>query len=147
MPIDIRELRRARRLVVSDPEIHGGDPVFRGTRVPVHPIAELVGQGSNEPELIASYPRLTAEMIRLAPVYALRIRCSKPFTGSLGMIVRQCTGQSESSTKPLLLQRSSATEKCRRNPVRGWPGIARPSCPAAREPQTPAPPAQTFRPN
>src|SRR5467141_1318092 len=37
----LRELRRARHLVVSDPEIMGGDPVFRGTRVPVHLIAEL----------------------------------------------------------------------------------------------------------
>lgn len=32
----LRELRRARSLVVTDPEILGGDPVFRGTRVPVH---------------------------------------------------------------------------------------------------------------
>jgi uncharacterized protein (DUF433 family) len=66
----LRELRRARRLVISDPEIMGGDPVFRGTRVPVHLIAELVAQGSKPAELIDSYPRVTAEMIRMAPVYA-----------------------------------------------------------------------------
>ena len=66
----LRDLRRARRLVVSDPEILGGDPVFRGTRVPVHLIAELVAQGSKPDELIEGYPRLTAEMIRLAPAYA-----------------------------------------------------------------------------
>jgi uncharacterized protein (DUF433 family) len=66
----LRELRRARRLVISDPEIMGGDPVFRGTRVPVHMTAELVVQDSKPDELIDSYPRLTAEMIRLAPVYA-----------------------------------------------------------------------------
>jgi uncharacterized protein (DUF433 family) len=66
----LRDLRRARRLVVSDPEILGGDPAFRGTRVPVHLIAELVAQGSAPTELIEGYPRLTAEMIRLAPVYA-----------------------------------------------------------------------------
>ena len=30
----LRDLRRARRLVVSDPEIMGGEPVFRGTRMP-----------------------------------------------------------------------------------------------------------------
>jgi uncharacterized protein (DUF433 family) len=66
----LRELRRARRLVVCDPEIMGGDPVFRGTRVPVHMIAELAAQGSTSPELIEGYPRLTAEMIRLAPIYA-----------------------------------------------------------------------------
>lgn len=66
----LRELRRARRLVISDPEIMGGDPVFRGTRVPVHLIAELVAQGATAAELLGGYPRLASEMIRLAPVYA-----------------------------------------------------------------------------
>lgn len=66
----LRDLRRARRLVISDPEILGGDPVFRGTRVPVHLVAELVAQGSKPAELIEGYPRLTTEMIRLAPIYA-----------------------------------------------------------------------------
>jgi len=36
----------------------------------VHVIAELVAQGSTQAELLEAYPRLTAEMIRLAPVYA-----------------------------------------------------------------------------
>jgi uncharacterized protein (DUF433 family) len=66
----IRELRRARRLVASDPEVMGGEPVFRGTRVPVHSIAALVGQGSTDADLLEGYPRLTAEMVRLAPLYA-----------------------------------------------------------------------------
>jgi uncharacterized protein (DUF433 family) len=66
----LRELRRARRLVVSDPETMGGDPVFRGTRVPVHMIAELVAQGSTQADLLKDYPRLTPEMIRLAAIYA-----------------------------------------------------------------------------
>ena len=66
----LRDLRRARRLVISDPDIMGGEPVFRGTRMPVHMIAGLLAQGSTQAELLAGYPRLTAEMIRLAPVYA-----------------------------------------------------------------------------
>jgi uncharacterized protein (DUF433 family) len=66
----LRDLRRARRLVVSDPDILGGTPVFRATRVPVHVIAELVAQGSKAADLMEGYPRLSAEMIRLAPVYA-----------------------------------------------------------------------------
>ncbi|MGH7079987.1 MAG: DUF433 domain-containing protein [Acetobacteraceae bacterium] len=70
LAVSLRDLRRVRRLVVSDPEILGGDPVFRGTRVPVHLIAELVAQGSTPAELLEGYPRLTAEMIRLAQVYA-----------------------------------------------------------------------------
>lgn len=52
----LRDLRRARRLVVSDPETMGGDPVFRGTRVPVHMIAGLVAQGSASAELLARTP-------------------------------------------------------------------------------------------
>jgi len=41
----LHDLRRARGLVVSDLEILGGDPVFRGTRVPLHMIADLVSRG------------------------------------------------------------------------------------------------------
>jgi uncharacterized protein (DUF433 family) len=66
----LRELRRARELVVSDPDIMGGDPVFKGTRVPVHVIADIRAQGETDQDLLESYPRLTAEMVRLAPVYA-----------------------------------------------------------------------------
>ncbi|HTT80787.1 MAG TPA: DUF433 domain-containing protein [Stellaceae bacterium] len=66
----LRDLRRVRRLVVTDSEIMGGDPVFRGTRVPVHLIADLIAQGAGADELLSDYPRITAEMVRLAPVYA-----------------------------------------------------------------------------
>jgi uncharacterized protein (DUF433 family) len=66
----LRALRRARDMVNSDPDIMGGDPVFRGTRVPVHLIATLLGQGSTETDLLEAYPRLTVEMVHLAPIYA-----------------------------------------------------------------------------
>jgi uncharacterized protein (DUF433 family) len=57
-------------LVVTDPEILGGDPVFRGTRVPVNVIAAMLEQGSMEAEILKAYPRITVEMVRLAPAYA-----------------------------------------------------------------------------
>ena len=66
----LRALRRARDAAVSDPDIMGGAPVFRGTRVPVHLIATLLGQGSTEMDLLEAYPRMTTEMVRLAPIYA-----------------------------------------------------------------------------
>jgi uncharacterized protein (DUF433 family) len=66
----LRALRRARELVIIDPEIKGGDPVFRGTRIPVHLIADMQAQGDTEADLLVSYPRLTPEMVRLAAVYA-----------------------------------------------------------------------------
>ncbi len=69
-PNAARERRRARDLVVCDPDIMGGDPVFCGTRIPVHLIATLLGRGSSETDLREGYPRLTAEMARLAPLCA-----------------------------------------------------------------------------
>lgn len=66
----LRVLRRARDLVVSDPDILGGAPVFRGTRIPVHQIAAMLAQGSTAQNLREAYPRLTAAMIELAPIYA-----------------------------------------------------------------------------
>lgn len=70
LAVSLRELRRARGLVATDPEVMGGDPVFRGTRIPVHVVASLQEQGATEAELLAGYPRLTPDMIRLAPIYA-----------------------------------------------------------------------------
>ncbi len=70
LAISLRTLRRARAVVVSDPDILGGDPVFQGTRIPVHLIATLLEQGSTETELLEAYPRLTAERARLASIYA-----------------------------------------------------------------------------
>ena len=66
----LRELRRARSLVVTDSDTLGGDPVFRGTRVPVHSIAAMLEQGSTEADILKAYPRITAEMVRLASSYA-----------------------------------------------------------------------------
>ncbi len=58
------------RLIVEDEAIQGGAATFRGTRILVHQIAELVGQGADTAELQEDYPRLTPEMIAAAPVYA-----------------------------------------------------------------------------
>jgi uncharacterized protein (DUF433 family) len=66
----LKQLSRAKRIVVSDAEILGGTPVFRGTRVPVHHIAYLLRHGDTEEALRKAYPRLTDEMVRLAPIYA-----------------------------------------------------------------------------
>ena len=66
----LRQLRRARQLVGSDPEVMSGDPVFLGTRIPVHAIAAQLAHGDSPAEVLRGYPRLTAEMVALAPIYA-----------------------------------------------------------------------------
>ena len=66
----LRQLRRARQMVTTDPDILGGDPVFKRTRVPVHLIATLLVEGSSKAEILESYPSLTPAMLGAAPIYA-----------------------------------------------------------------------------
>jgi uncharacterized protein (DUF433 family) len=65
----LHQLHRARHLVVTDPDILGGEPVFRSTRMTVHPIAAELANGASEVELRHACPRLTAETVQLAPLY------------------------------------------------------------------------------
>jgi len=70
LAMSLRDLRRSRRLVGIDPDIMGGCPVFRGTRVPVHMIGMMLEGGDTPEGILEAYPSLTAEMVRLAPIYA-----------------------------------------------------------------------------
>ena len=45
-------------VIVRDPDILGGRPVFRGTRVPVEVLFENLGDGLSIDEIIQSYPSL-----------------------------------------------------------------------------------------
>ena len=65
-----QRLRRLRSLVESDPETLGGRPCFKGTRIPVAQIAELLAQGADADELLEDYPALTRAMIEAAPILA-----------------------------------------------------------------------------
>jgi uncharacterized protein (DUF433 family) len=67
---DLARYRDAMRLIVEDESIQGGAATFRGTRILVHQIAELLAQGADEAELREDYPRLTPAMLAAAPVYA-----------------------------------------------------------------------------
>ena len=56
--------------MVEDPDILGGTPVIRNTRVPVHDVAVSVAAGLPMKRILAAYPGLTAEMANLAALYA-----------------------------------------------------------------------------
>lgn len=64
------QLRQAQELVAEDPEILGGTPVIRGTRIPVYEVASLVEAGTPVEELKELYPKLTLSQIELASIYA-----------------------------------------------------------------------------
>jgi uncharacterized protein (DUF433 family) len=56
-------------MIVSDPEIMRGTPVYRGTRIPVELIADLLSQGAKSEEILEGYPALDREKVELAPLY------------------------------------------------------------------------------
>jgi uncharacterized protein (DUF433 family) len=57
-------------IVESDPEIMAGTPVFRGTRIPVYLVADMIEQGTPIKEILGGYPSLTREMVEYAGIYA-----------------------------------------------------------------------------
>ncbi len=67
---DFARYRDAMALIVEDEAIQGGSATFRGTRILVHQIADLLAQGADAAELCCDYPRLTPAMLAAAPVYA-----------------------------------------------------------------------------
>ena len=53
-----------------NPEIMGGKPVIKGTRIPVELVLRKLGSGIEVNELLAAYPHLTAEDICAAQAFA-----------------------------------------------------------------------------
>ncbi|MBI2134821.1 DUF433 domain-containing protein [Candidatus Woesearchaeota archaeon] len=61
------------RHIVADTEICHGKPTFKGTRVLVSDIVELVAAGESSEKLMKSYPGLSKEMIREALEHAAKV--------------------------------------------------------------------------
>ena len=57
-------------LIVIDPEIVGGKPVIRGTRLAVEFILAMLAAGQSESDLVENYPGLTREDILACLSYA-----------------------------------------------------------------------------
>ena len=66
---NFKRLERAGNMIVSDPEIMRGTPVYRGTRIPVELVADMLNQGATYKQILAGYPALDREKVELAPFY------------------------------------------------------------------------------
>ena len=66
----LQDLEKASDMVQCDPDIMAGTPVFRGTRIPIYLVADMIEQGAPIEEVLEGYPSLTREMVRYAGVYA-----------------------------------------------------------------------------
>jgi uncharacterized protein (DUF433 family) len=66
----LSKLQQAKRMVVCDPEIRGGLPVIKGTRIGVYEVAAMLDQGETEEDFLEGYPTLKREQLELARIYA-----------------------------------------------------------------------------
>jgi len=67
----LRLLRRAEEAVTSDPEVLGGEPCLKGTRMPVYLVAAMRARGIPVADMLKSYPSLTEALIGYAAIYAV----------------------------------------------------------------------------
>jgi uncharacterized protein (DUF433 family) len=65
----LKQLAHIEEMVVSDPEIMRGTPVFKGTRIPVDLVADMLAQGAPAEEILEGYPTLSKGKIAIAPLY------------------------------------------------------------------------------
>jgi uncharacterized protein (DUF433 family) len=65
----LKQLAHIEEMVSSDPEIMGGTPVFKGTRVPVDLVADMLAGGATTEEILDGYPTLDREKVSIAPLY------------------------------------------------------------------------------
>ena len=56
--------------IVRDPQICGGEPVFRGTRVTLRTVLASLAAGDTAEEILADFPALKAEHVRAAIAFA-----------------------------------------------------------------------------
>jgi uncharacterized protein (DUF433 family) len=89
----VRDLGLAEALIARDPEVMGGEPVFRGTRVPVHGVMAMLATGATEAEVLEAYPRLDARKLALGRLWAAaHPRRGRPKSlAELGLVLKSTT--------------------------------------------------------
>lgn len=56
--------------IVRDPQICGGEPTIRGTRVTLRTVLASLAEGSSEEEILGSFPALRREDLRAVIAFA-----------------------------------------------------------------------------
>ena len=54
----LSQLSKARGIVASAPDVLGGTPVVKGTRIPVHDVADMLANGDRPAAIMKAFPQL-----------------------------------------------------------------------------------------
>jgi uncharacterized protein (DUF433 family) len=65
--------------IVRNPDILGGKPVIKGSRISVQIILEWIASGANISQIVQKYPHLTEEGVKEAILYASQIISNEVF--------------------------------------------------------------------
>ena len=68
------------QFIVSDPEVCHGQPCFKGTRVLVSSILEMLEAGQTHEQIIKSFPGITSKHIQAALHLASQFMQGEQFT-------------------------------------------------------------------
>ncbi len=55
-------MRQVEEVIIKDPDVLGGTPVFRGTRVPFHALLDYLEGGQTLAEFLDDFPTVTREV-------------------------------------------------------------------------------------
>ena len=79
----LAKLARARAMVRCDNAVLSGTPCIRGTRIPVHYVADMLANGDSPDAIGEAFPQLGEDRIALAALYASAYpRRGRPKSGS-----------------------------------------------------------------
>ena len=56
--------------ISRDPQLCGGEPVIKGTRVTLRPILASLAQGATEAQILRDFPTVEAEALRAVIAFA-----------------------------------------------------------------------------
>jgi uncharacterized protein (DUF433 family) len=65
----LRDLEEAEGLIQVDKETLGGEPVFKGTRIPVYAIVAMLAAGTDIEEILSGYPNLDQRKLELGSLW------------------------------------------------------------------------------
>jgi uncharacterized protein (DUF433 family) len=70
MPIKMNPMEWCTRIEIN-PKILDGKPIFKGTRIPIYIILQMLRGGASFEKIIEEYPRLSVDDIRAALDYSV----------------------------------------------------------------------------
>lgn len=65
----LQGLVMAEKAIHRDRDVLGGEPVFKGTRIPVRSVVAMLDAGASEDDILSGYPKLNARLLDFARLW------------------------------------------------------------------------------